>query len=312
VWGKRFGVEWGPNAPRRRTSAAYWKQPLRWNRKSQIAHDAWDKFKTTQGFVKPRCPRVFCGSLCDVFDNAAPEQWRQDLFNLILSTPHLDWLLLTKRIGNTRKMIEDILPANMKALPSGHPLEWPWANVWIGSTICNQEEADRDIPKLLAVPAAKRFLSIEPMLSEIDLSKWLACACNEYWPGQGHPKDCPVGKIDWIIVGGETGPHARPMHPDWVRGLRDQCQAAGTAFFMKQWGEWADMKTAGIAESGPVMTRTGRVKDWLRQAVTFAGGTKCTVQAHSWTGHGTNLMYRVGAKAAGRMLDGREWSEFPA
>lgn len=117
--------------------------------------------------------------------------------------------------------------------------------------------------------------------------------------------------IDWIIVGGESGPGARPMHPDWARSLRDQCDAADVPFLFKQWGEWADMGAAGLGASGPVTNRAGDVKDWMRQAVTFTDGGKATVQAHSWTAHATDLMYRVGKKAAGRLLDGRTWDEVP-
>jgi len=250
-WAKRSGlVKWVPGEPRRRTSEATWKQPLRWNRKTERVFAAWEKFKTTNpgmtdahlealGFVKPRRPRVFCASLADVFDNAVPDQWRADLFDLIVATPNLDWLLLTKRIGNVNSM----LPPDKR----GSPNSWGcgYSNVWIGATVCNQAEADRDIPKLLAVPAAKRFLSIEPMLEKIDLGRALVNGLDLIRAGK---------TIDWIICGGEYGPHARPMHPDWVRSLRDQCVASGVHFF-------------------------------------------CT--------------YRVGKKAAGRLLDGLTWDEVP-
>ena len=101
------------------------------------------------------------------------------------------------------------------------------------------------------------------------------------------------------------------MHPDWARSLRDQCEAAGVPFLFKQWGEWADMGAAGLGASGPVTNRAGDVKDWMRQAVTFTDGDKATVQAHSWTAHATDLMYRVGKKAAGRLLDGCAWDGVP-
>ena len=215
------GYHWGPGAPRRRTSAANWRNPLRWNREAAASGTR---------------PRVFCASLADVFDNAVDPAWRHDLWALIAATPNLDWMLLTKRPGNIAKML---------------PPDWGngYPNVWIGCTVVNQEEADRDIPKLLSVPARVRFLSMEPLLGPVDLTlDGLSCApCPHCADGSTDPEtglvDCPrcdgTGKgdevaLDLVIVGGESGPHARPMHPDWARSLRDQCVAAGVAFFMKQ------------------------------------------------------------------------------
>ncbi|MGF6851142.1 protein gp37 [Paraburkholderia sp. CI3] len=133
-------VNWGPGAPRRRTSPANWRKPIVWN----AAHA---EFFAAHG----RRQRVFCASLTDVFDNAVDPTWRRDLFDLIAKTPNLDWLLLTKRVGNVMSMISetaqyrfDLNCLEMPCLPD---------NVWLGATIVNQEEADRDIPKLLAVPA---------------------------------------------------------------------------------------------------------------------------------------------------------------
>lgn len=286
-------VNWGPGAPRRRTSAANWKKPLAWN----AAHA---EFFAKHG----RRQRVFCASLADVFDNEVPVQWRIGLMSLILKTPNLDWLLLTKRIGNAAEMLD-------VAFRAVHAQREKWVdnvpdNVWIGATIVNQQEADRDIPKLLAVPARVRFLSMEPLLGPVDVSRWLeptgihcrdVCADARYVKrnevetytdnGERVPL-CPAcglsaswtgydDGLDWVIVGGESGPGARPMHPDWARSLRDQCQAAGVPFLFKQWGEWLpDNQNPNIkGPSGP------------SQAI------------------------RVGKKAAGRMLDGRTWDEFP-
>lgn len=210
-------VKWGPGQPRKRTSAANWREPLRWNAKAER---------------EGRRYRVFCASLADVFDNEVPDEWRRDLFNLILSTPSLDWLLLTKRIGNAARMIDEALPDSMKAMPPDCPMAWPWPNVWLGATVCNQEEADRDIPKLLATPAAVRFLSIEPILDEIDLSHWLSAnALNEI---DGGP--C----VDWVIIGGESGPRARATNVEWIRSIVQQCQAAQVPVFVKQLGARAE------------------------------------------------------------------------
>lgn len=288
-WAKRSGlVKWGPKEARRETSAAYWRQPIKWNREAEAA-----------GVRR----RVFCASLADVFDNAWPEGVRERLWALIAATPHLDWLLLTKRPGN----IAGMLPPDWGA---GYP------NVWLGCTVVNQEEADRDIPKLLAVPAAVRFLSMEPLLGPVDLARWLPkepfymarcggcgrvstseewasdeddCWCNHCYSHDINPLDC---SLDWIIVGGESGPHARPMHPDWARQVHDQCAAAGVPMLFKQWGEWAPLNhlprdhqahTKSVGELGASL----HVFDRKEAA------------------------FRVGKKAAGRLLDGVEHNGFP-
>lgn len=274
---RRHVVHWGPRQPRKRTAASTWAQPLRWN---AMAEKQGTRY------------RVFCASLADVFDNEVDREWRDDLATLILSTPHLDWLLLTKRIGNAAGMLGEMF------------LDGPPDNVWIGATITSQTEADRDIPKLLAVPAAKRFLSMEPLLGPVDITPYV----NEHESSSDGILDefcleqALNRQIDWVIVGGESGPNARPMHPDWARSLRDQCRAAGVAFLFKQWGEWVD------ADNGP------------DDDLAYEGKSDCW--AHIEGGHhsgemgvdffNTYPMYRVGKKAAGRSLDGREWDEFPA
>lgn len=277
-------INWGPGAPRRRTSAANWNLPKRWNAQA-------DAFMAQHG----RRQRVFCASLADVFDNAVDPQWRADLFKLIVDTPNLDWLLLTKRIGNVARMI-----------PFGwQDFRMP-PNIWIGATIVNQAEADRDIPKLLAVPARVRFLSMEPLLGPVTLREVHSDMCEIDALTGDHGVLRPLrgrseAKVHWVIVGGESGPGARPMHPDWARSLRDQCKAAGVPFLFKQWGEWVD------ADNGPD-------DDTL-----YAGKPECW--AHFEGGHhdgamgvdffNTYPMYRVGKKAAGRLLDGRTWGEVP-
>lgn len=193
-WAKRSGQPGLWAGDRRRTTPAYWRQPLKWNAESPAKHG--------------RPTRVFCASLSDVFDNQVPTEWRNDLWELIGSTPNLIWMLLTKRPQNIAKMLP---PAEMRPWTGG----WPWPNVWLGTTVENQTEADRRIPLLLKTPAAKRFLSCEPLLGPIDLSPW-------------------ADKISWTIVGGESGPKARPMAKAWAEILRDQCKAADVPFFMKQ------------------------------------------------------------------------------
>jgi len=117
-------------------------------------------------------------------------------------------------------------------------------------------------------------------------------------------------QIDWVICGGESGPHARPMNPQWARDLRDQCVAAGVPFLFKQWGEWGPGDAFGMTSDKPVSDRMGTVKDWMdRYVTTDLWGQRLT--AHTFTGHATDLVYRVGKKAAGRLLDGRTWDEVP-
>jgi len=153
--------------------------------------------------------KVFSGSLCDIFDDhpSIEQEWRDDLWRKIRETSCLQWLLLTKRPGN----IARFLPPDWN---EGYP------NACLMVSVENQEFADKRIPVLLEVPAASYGLSCEPLLGPVDLTTWLP-------------------RLDWVIAGGESGTGARPMHPDWARGLRDQCQTHDTPFFFKQWGCWA-------------------------------------------------------------------------
>lgn len=273
----RFGYGWN-GAPMREFGDHHWNEPLRWNRRA-AEHG--------------KQPRVF-PSMCDPFDKDWPPGVRERFLELIALTPNLTWLLLTKRIGNVARMV---------------PAEWLWPdgwprNVWLGATMVNQPEYDRDIGKLLRIPARVHFLSIEPMLGPIDMRIGGASMPD-------HAEHRPLAQLDWVICGGESGPGARPMHPDWARSLRDQCAAAGVPFMFKQNGEWADAKTAGVVQSGPVLGKHGDVPDWMHQEVLLFPGSAMRVRAHSWTGHATDLMFRVGKKAAGRLLDGVEHNGFP-
>jgi len=288
---------WG--GPRRRTSATNWNLPKRWN-------DQHEAFLAQHG----RRQRVFCASLADVFDNQVEPAWRADLFELIEATPHLDWLLLTKRIGNAWKMMADACGVSMASA------RLPLSNVWLGATICDQEEANRDIPKLLAVPARVRFLSIEPMLGPVHLEAAVDLADTD-------------GTIDWVIVGGESGSQARPMHPEWARSLRDECEAFGTPFLFKQWGEWLPISQQ-LEEFTQRLYRSNR-KARLHEnqgALDDCYGRTCTVEqavihedgsVHApltpmafRQGTGAMLTFKAGKKAAGRLLDGGEWNEVPA
>lgn len=308
-WAKRSGtVRWGAGQPRRRTTEANWRQPVRWNRLSEnwVANGG-------------KRARVFCSSLADVFDNEVPPEWRADLFDLIDATPHLDWLLLTKRIGNAKSMIEEIVPRMIECDHSA----WPWPNVWIGATVVNQEEANRDIPKLLQVPARVRFLSIEPLLGPIELDPWLSI--HKHWksadalpqvpwhppyPKHWYERQKIVARdwalpLHWVIAGGESGPGARPMHPDWARSLRDQCAAAGVPFMFKQNGEWREP-----LEGEEFNTAMGRAQKVPAFIMSPTGTVHCF--ENDQTRDGGKVVIRVGKKAAGRLLDGVQHDGAPA
>lgn len=289
-WAKRSGhVEWGPHGARRRTKPGNWNGPLKWNAEARAKGTRF---------------RVFCASLADVFDNhkSIDVQWRKDLYDLIEKTPHLDWLLLTKR------------PQNIKMFAPATWLHdnWP-AHVWIGTTVENQEEANRRIPYLLAIPAKIRFLSCEPLLGPVQLDDLIL---DDGKPGEWHvnaldaeggdPADDPhfgCNTIDWVICGGESGPGARPMHPDWARGLRDQCAAAGVPFFFKQWGEWTPGENAGEVIRGYRDNATWWDNQWLFDKTNMADPEA------DWDDEPD--LYRIGKKRAGRLLDGREWNGMP-
>lgn len=226
----RYGrVQWGVNGTRVRTSDSNWKKPYQWNRKAQ-----------EEGVRK----RVFCASLADVFEDR-PElvPWRADLFAMIDSTPWLDWLLLTKRPEN----IKQLWPFGWYE-DKGGPFTWP--NVWIGTSVENQEQADKRIPYLLRIPASVRFLSMEPLLGPVDLSPYLGynnsprgSTANTSGTDGGLYGKTSQGSsarssrpISQVIVGGESGAKARPMRVEWALDLLNQCRKAGVPFFMKQLG----------------------------------------------------------------------------
>jgi protein gp37 len=303
TWAGRFKVaKWGPGEPRVRTTAANWRLPVKWDRE---AADTGTR------------PRVFCASLADVFDNDVPQEWRRDLFSLIDACRHLDWILLTKRIGNARDMLN--------TLTLGFWDMSPWKHVWIGATICNQDEADRDIPKLLAVPAALRFVSIEPMLGPIDLTRvcvdnhatlgtYLDALRGHRWDesaysGGGPPleSDPPDFRgIDWVISGGESGPNARPAHPNWLRSLRDQCAAAGVPFLFKQWGEYIPGELSPHPDYPDDAVSAWRLDQRGRRWHNLSEGIRPMIE---WE---PVKFIKVGKKSAGRLLDGLTHNGFPS
>ncbi len=275
-WAKRMGKDvWGTKADRRMMSDNHWKQPAKWNLQAEQSGE-------------PR--RVFCGSMCDVFearsDGVEDTLYfaRQRLFNLIEATPHLTWMLLTKR------------PENMVNLTS-HRESWRGAwprNVWAMCTVEDQQRADERIPHLLQVPAAVLGLSCEPLLGPVDFTEWLGAECRHegaYTEPDTNALICrecdESALLNWCIAGGESGPKARPMHSDWARGIRDQCDRAGTAFHFKQWGEWV---------------RPSQMDEDLLAGYDF--------QDH-YHAYDRDDPFRLGKKVTGRKLDGRTWDQFP-
>lgn len=275
-------------------------------------------------FVKPftweKPSMVFVNSESDLFHESVPFETIRVLFGVMSVCDWHTFQILTKRpqrMVEFFKWLEDTDPdwqndpahdaydlCTVYGVETGcgsafETEAWPLKNVWLGVSVENQLAADERIPLLLKVPAAVRFLSCEPLLGPVDLSLYFSGANNYGVSPNGEKWET----LHWIIAGGESGKDARPMHPDWARSLRDQCQKVGIAFFFKQWGEW---KPFGACDSrkpyyGTFKNNPG---DWNDDPV---GTFLPDVMGLDW---GT-VMTKVGKKATGRLLDGREWNEFP-
>ncbi len=256
--------------------------------------------------VRWRKPRnVFVGSMTDIFHESVPDAVIDDIFAVMAIAGNNNYQILTKRPKNALRHMKrhaemwenTLFSSNMLRLsrrfndPKWHEKEtreWPLKNVWFGVTAENQEQADKRIPYLLSIPAEVRFISIEPMLGPIDIS-WV-------WRNTKHQDTV----TDWVIVGGESGPGARPMHPEWVRSIRDQCKAGRVPFFFKQWGEYVpqvqnpEALTERTADKALYVDLDGET----RTASRGARGKAATVQ-------------KVGKKAAGRKLDGKIHDAMP-
>lgn len=221
--------------------------------------------------------RIFVCSMGDLFHEDVDDGFLCRVFDTMLVAEQHTFLVLTKR----PERMEDFITRCVRGKPK---------NIWLGVTAENQEQADKRIPILLQIPAAVRFVSVEPMLGPVNLTSVIyervvvIDALNELcgWPTAHAPFPDGCKKLDWVICGGESGPGARPAHPDWVRGLRDQCQAAGVPFLFKQWGEWLSQ--------WDMSNIPGTNKQVILNGLSF---------------------YKVGKKKAGRLLDGREWDEYP-
>lgn len=230
-----------------------------------------DKLDEPLRWKKPS--KIFVCSMGDLFHEDVDDGFLCRIFDVMAVSEHHTFLILTKRPNRMREFFTRCVHGNFQ-------------NLWLGVTAENQQMADERIPILLQIPAAKRFVSVEPMLRPVDLlnlkydNDILDTLAGEYLSTDGSESYVPWDKLDWVICGGETGPGARPMHPDWVRSLRDQCQQAGTPFFFKSWGDWyPDRK--GIYDCS--------------SSVIF----------------GDTVVHHVGKKNSGRVLDGEEWNEYP-
>lgn len=248
---------------------------------------------------KPR--RVFVNSMSDLFHESVPFGFIDKVFAVMALTPDITYMVLTKRPERMAEYFNHpFIPAldGWKKAAKSFPKISQWKsetvwdympqvlpNVWLGTTVENQEQADKRLPYFLEFGAAVRFISCEPLLGPVDLLK-------QYPVGKG---SIPYGAlVDWVIAGGESGHGARPVHPDWIRSLRDQCQEAGVPFFFKQWGEWLPTNRALSSSEIAVLPdvwdeSTGKCLE-LQDGSTYV---------------------KVGKKAAGRILDGIEWNEFP-
>ena len=246
---------------------------------------------------KPR--RVFVNSMSDLFHDAVPDEFIGQVFDVMLRTPQHTYQVLTKRPGRMASFVKMWLGESYA--------QWI-PNLWLGTSVESQKWADVRIPKLLDTPAAVRFLSCEPLLGAVNVRPY-------FWSGD---ETGPLVGIDWVIVGGESGPGARPMHPQWARQLRDQCTSAGVPFFFKQWGAWIQsdrprathLLHSGYAHDpqghGTLVTRASATMDYP-YGLSSGRDQDLVDRGHA----GWVRVRRVGKKAAGRDLDGRTWDEYP-
>lgn len=262
---KRFAETWGLPADDPFKVTLYperLEQPLRWTKPS----------------------KVFVCSMADLFHDDVSFEFTHEIWDVMKSCPQHTFLVLTKRPEKMKEALERIYSLQRFGWAKGF-----WNHVWLGVTAENQEQADKRIPILLQISAAKRFVSVEPMLSEVKILNYLGEEVK--WNCHGDEISRRTS-LDWVICGGESGPGARPMHPDWARSLRDQCKSAGVPFFFKQWGEWAEC---------PPEFQHKRID---------IDGRDLTELPGIWDESDT-VMQRVGKKKAGCLLDGQEWKQYP-
>lgn len=301
--------------------------------KGRFGYPVNDPFKVTLHPDKLNYPlslkqsnKIFVCSMGDLFHPDVPFEFIDSVFAVMSRSQHHIYLVLTKRpmrmaeYLKADRYLEILKKAKGIKLPQcwkgdaikGKKDENLWSHVWLGTTIVIQAEADVNLPILLSIPGHVHFVSIEPMLEAIDLIhvKWWPATehyidvlrCGYWHPIMDFISYSDMQRIDWVIAGGETGPGAIPIHPEWIRGLRDQCQAANMPFFFKSWGEW---KT--------VYDRDTDDPDWQRCLIPKNNRERYLNLEGGYGFHGDRIVFirRIGRKTAGRMLDGREWNQFP-
>ena len=266
---------------------------------------------------KPR--RIFVGAHTDIFHESVPDAWLDQIFAVMRMTPQHTYQLLTKRPERMRDYIRDRFRLSPEIMDfyrqPGEPLAEGWQflpNAWLGVSIEDQARADERISILLDTPAAIRWVSAEPLLGPVNLEAYLGAVCThedgyvEWDTNATVCRECEeTNLLDWVVAGGESGPGARPMHPDWVRQIRDDCAAAGVPFLFKQWGEWA-----------PILDRDRDDPEWQRCSqvvrehpkgrwLNLAGG-------HGFHGECVHYFDHVGKRATGRTLDGVIHDAYPA
>ncbi|THU34227.1 phage Gp37/Gp68 family protein [Niastella caeni] len=289
-------------------------------------------------FVKPftwRKPSmVFVNSESDLFHESVPFQVIRSLFGVMSVCKEHTFQILTKRPQRMLDFFEwlKLMDPEWQDDPANYAYDlcveygietgcgsafetdaWPLKNVWLGVSVEDQNTANERIPLLMQIPAEVRFLSCEPLLSTINFTLKYKIGPSNHWTENydvllGNKYSYDLGskviatKIDWVIAGGESGKDARPLHPEWVRSIRNQCKTAGTPFFFKQWGEWKPYEDGDLStfDTGTFVDKPG---EWGDHPV----GTFTCIHGINW---GTP-MSRVGKKKAGRSLDGRQWNEFP-
>lgn len=252
---------------------------------------------------------IFVCAHGDLFHEDVPDEWIDRVFAVMALARHHTFQVLTKRIDRALRYFTQRVNGRVRqihvwaacrevTLPRGRyapDTVWPLPNVWCGASIEDQITYDERVTELAAIPAAVRFISAEPLLSDVDMGL-LGTLPSTIAPNYTALHQ----RIHWVIAGGESGRNARPMHPQWVRSIRDQCIEAGLPFFYKQWGEWARTYPVAGGDIG------GDIRRGVVQALSLSG--ECNP---GFGRKGDVYMRRVGKKKAGRLLDGREWNEMP-
>lgn len=309
-----------------------------WNGKVRLNED---ELRAPLRWKRPR--NIFVCAHADLFADQVSDRWIDKVFATMVDAPQHTYQVLTKRPARAKAYIE-ALPERRRAWDCHSALDnaaWPLPNLHLGVSVEDQARADERIPILLATPAAKRWISAEPLLGAIDLTRlkaprhvpededldWRfdALQAGEYyefedslgvWEGGDGPWRAA---LDWVVVGGESGPGSRPMHPDWVRQIRDDCRAAGVPFLFKQWGNWMpvsqmpDGMSDELYHPPPARDPEGIRRCKVANLVLNRDGhqPKWNDPTHYRHGEGSMLMFEVGKKAAGRLLDGVEHNGMP-